>query len=80
MLELKTSTKSGVHKRKHPGIDIWATGVLAYEVMLGGPPFEADTKEETCDKILYSQPFMARMWSKKAHDFLHKVIPGSLCL
>ena len=52
------------------GIDVWALGVLAYELMLGAPPFEADTKEETCDKIVHSTPFMPQLWSNEAKDFL----------
>ena len=33
-------------------LDVWATGVLAYELLVGGSPFEADTKEETYEKIM----------------------------
>lgn len=53
-------------------VDVWAAGILAYELMLGGPPFEADTKEETCHKILHDRPRLAQMWSTEAKDFLTK--------
>ena len=51
-------------------MDIWAVGILAYELMLGGPPFESDTKEETYDKILHDSAFYPSLWSEHAKDFL----------
>lgn len=54
-------------------MDNWAVGVLAYELMLGGPPFESDTKEETYDKIMHDSPFYPSLWSKEAKDFLKQV-------
>ena len=32
-------------------VDVWAVGVLAYELVVGRPPFEAETRAETCDAI-----------------------------
>lgn len=37
-----------------PGVDVWATGVLAYELVVGRPPFEVDSEAETAGLIMYS--------------------------
>lgn len=33
-------------------VDVWALGVLTYELLVGSPPFEEDTKEMTYKRIL----------------------------
>ena len=33
-------------------VDCWMLGVLAYELVVGRPPFEAETQDETYDRIL----------------------------
>lgn len=53
--------------------DIWATGILAYELLVGGSPFEADTKEETYDKIMGCQLWLPSHLSQHAQDFIRKV-------
>lgn len=55
------------------GVDVWAAAVLAYELLLGGPPFEADTKAKTYRRILTEDPFLPSVWSDDAHDFLKQV-------
>ncbi|EIE20566.1 kinase-like protein [Coccomyxa subellipsoidea C-169] len=49
--------------------DIWATGILCYELLVGGSPFEADTKEETYDKIMQGDLWLPSHLSANAHDF-----------
>jgi serine/threonine protein kinase len=55
--------------------DVWSTGVLAYELLVGGSPFEADTKEETYGKVLACQVWMPAHLSAAAHDFIRQVTP-----
>lgn len=74
VLLYRNEQKSRQEPTHDSGIDVWAVGIVAYELMLGGPPFEGDTKEETCDKILFDQPFMPSSWSEEAKDFLSHVI------
>lgn len=52
--------------------DIWATGILCYELLVGGSPFEADTKEETYDKIMQGDLWLPSHLSADAHDFVRK--------
>ena len=36
-------------------VDIWAVGVLVYELMAGRPPFEVSDAQGTADLIMYGQ-------------------------
>jgi serine/threonine protein kinase len=44
-------------------IDVWAVGILCYELAVGHPPFETPTYEETYEKICSSDveypPFLS---------------------
>lgn len=53
-------------------VDVWAAGVLAYELMLGGPPFEADSQQETLSRICTAEPFLPSHWSPEAKSFLQQ--------
>ena len=53
--------------------DVWATGVLAYELLVGGSPFEADTKEETYEKIMRGEVWLPRHISAGAQHFIQQV-------
>ena len=39
-----------------PSVDVWALGVLAYELVVGRPPFEAESRGDTCDLIARAAP------------------------
>lgn len=53
--------------------DVWALGVLAYELLVGGPPFEADTKEETYEKIMQCKVWLPQHISPGAQHFIQQV-------
>ena len=35
-------------------VDVWAVGVLAYELVVGKPPFEVEDEAQTASLIMYS--------------------------
>jgi aurora kinase len=35
--------------------DVWAIGILAYEILMGYPPFEQESRRETYDFIMKSE-------------------------
>ncbi len=37
-----------------PPVDVWAAGVLAYELVCGRPPFEVEDESQTAALIMYS--------------------------
>jgi hypothetical protein len=37
-----------------PGVDVWAVGVLAFELVCGRPPFEVEDEAQTAALIMYS--------------------------
>ena len=53
-----------------PSVDVWAVGVLAYELIVGLPPFEKDSRRETRDAILYDEPEFPSTISSQAKSFI----------
>lgn len=53
--------------------DIWAAGVLAAELVAGGPPFESDSKEATYQRILDDEPWLPPHLSPSARSFIAEV-------
>lgn len=35
-------------------VDVWATGILAYELVVGRPPFEVNDEVQTATMIMFS--------------------------
>ncbi|KAL3155775.1 hypothetical protein ABBQ32_012791 [Trebouxia sp. C0010 RCD-2024] len=54
--------------------DVWAIGILTYELLIGGPAFEADTKEGTFQLIEKGEPFYPRHLSEDSKDFMRKCL------
>lgn len=55
-------------------VDVWCAGILAYELLVGGPPFEADTKEGTYTRILKTEPLIPGHISRSAQDFIRSAL------
>ena len=57
-LEEKTATQDLLDVRNivpyTTKVDVWAVGVLAYELVMGRPPFEVDNEAATVARILQS--------------------------
>lgn len=62
-------------------VDVWATGVLAFELVTGRPPFEVNNESETVKLILTSDdiPFPAGH-SAEWISFVRCVVPVWPCL
>ena len=48
--------KDAAHLGYAAGVDAWAAGVLAYELLVGNPPFERESRADTFEQILYRRP------------------------
>ncbi len=52
------------------GVDAWAMGVLAFELIVGRPPFERDTRAATYECIMYRKPAYPSWLSEGARSFI----------
>lgn len=55
-------------------MDVWAVGVLAYELLVGRPPFERESREETYAHIQHREPTLPAWMSQPARDFITAVL------
>ncbi len=51
-------------------VDIWASGILAYELLVGKPPFEHESRQETFFNIVHKEPQFPDFVSAEARDFI----------
>ena len=56
-------------------VDIWAVGVLAYELVCGKPPFEVEDEAQTASLIMYSNSFrLPSQHSASWADFVQQAL------
>lgn len=55
-------------------VDVWALGVLTYELLVGSPPFEENTKEMTYRRILRCDIRFPPHVSPQARDLIGKLL------
>ncbi|CAI5729877.1 unnamed protein product [Hyaloperonospora brassicae] len=55
-------------------VDIWAVGIIMYELLVGKPPFEAPGQNETVELITEGQLYIPPMVSLAAKDLLTRIL------
>ncbi|GMH33195.1 hypothetical protein BSKO_01029 [Bryopsis sp. KO-2023] len=55
-------------------VDIWAVGVLAYEMIVGYPPFEKESRGATYDEIMHGDPSFPSWMTEGCQDFIKQAL------
>ena len=55
-------------------VDAWAMGILAYELIVGRPPFEKQSRAATYEHIMYRKPECPANMSAEAKDFIFSAL------
>ena len=51
-------------------VDAWAIGILGYELIVGHPPFERETRTDTYEQIMYRRPNYPAWISEESRMFI----------
>ena len=51
-------------------VDVWAVGILAYELLVGHPPFEKESRMKTYESIMHSDPEFPAWVTPDAQSFI----------
>lgn len=62
------------HKVYDKNVDLWCLGVLTYEFLVGSPPFEMESMEQTYDRILRVKYTIPDYVSDEARDFIGRLL------
>lgn len=62
------------HKIYDKNVDLWCLGVLTYEFLVGTPPFEMESLEDTYEKILKVQYLTPDYMSELAKKFIDRLL------
>ena len=60
-------------------VDAWAMGILAYELIVGRPPFEKQSRAATYEHIIYRKPEFAATMRPDAKDFVFSALTKVTC-
>ena len=64
-----------VEGRPHDNrIDLWSLGILAYEFIVGSPPFETDDQQTTCRRIANVDLFIPPEVAPAAADLVRRLL------
>ncbi|CAI4221244.1 unnamed protein product [Auanema sp. JU1783] len=55
-------------------VDWWSLGALMFDMLTGGPPFTAENRKKTIDKILKSRLTLPAYLSSEARDLIKKLL------
>uniref|UniRef100_A0A7E4UV23 non-specific serine/threonine protein kinase n=1 Tax=Panagrellus redivivus TaxID=6233 RepID=A0A7E4UV23_PANRE len=55
-------------------VDWWSLGALAFDMLTGGPPFTAENRKRTIDKILKSRLSLPAYLTAEARDFIKRLL------
>lgn len=67
-------TQKGDRLKIYVSVDWWSLGALAFDMLTGGPPFTAENRKKTIDKILKSRLSLPAYLSAEARDFIKRLL------
>lgn len=60
-------------------VDAWAVGILAYELLVGYPPFEQESRAATYQHIMYKEPKFPAWMTEDAKKFITQALCKVRC-